>query len=167
MRPLIRLLEKAQSSVLSKWLLNKILSRQIPFNAPHGIKIETVLKDGIQTRLPYHRKNQNHLKGIHACALATLGEFTAGMALIKAIASEDYRLIMKDLRVEYHKQAREAVSAECLINQDWIRTHVTDPLGSAEYVFIPLAVDVKNGTGKLICTVHVNWQIKKWTAVRG
>ncbi|MBX7175295.1 MAG: peptide chain release factor 2, partial [Saprospiraceae bacterium] len=46
--------------------------------------------------------NLNHLKGLHACSLATLGEFTAGMSLLHALRSMDYRLIMKEIKA--HKR---------------------------------------------------------------
>ena len=79
------LLKKASVSEWYKWVLNRVLSRAIPFNAPHHFRVLTVKSGHIQISLPYRRSNMNHVKGIHACALATLCEYTVGLTLISKI----------------------------------------------------------------------------------
>lgn len=71
MKRLLQLLQDAERSPIRLWLLNRIVARAIPFNAPHGIRIQRITPFGIQATLPYRRKNLNHLKGLHACSLAT------------------------------------------------------------------------------------------------
>ena len=93
-------------------------NRAIPFNRSHGIRIAEVMDDGIRSHLPYWRINQNHLRGLHACALATVSEFTAGMALTHCMRSDKYRLIMKDLHMEYHFQGKTDVNVSCNISKD-------------------------------------------------
>ena len=63
--------QKATNSKFYLWLLNQGLSYMIPFNKPHGFKIVKISEEKIRTKLPYKRKNLNHIKGIHACAMAT------------------------------------------------------------------------------------------------
>src|SRR5437870_4782009 len=98
MNRLLIIFEKAKHSRFFLYLLNIILRYAIPFNKPHGIKITDVHEGGVSVRLPYKRKNLNHLKGIHACALATMAEYTSGISLLTAIGT-DYRLIMKNINV--------------------------------------------------------------------
>ena len=70
------LIEKAKTSHLYLRFLNWGLYRMIPFNAPHGFEIAEITDWEVKTVLPYIRKNLNHINGIHACALATVSEFT-------------------------------------------------------------------------------------------
>jgi len=71
------------SSKVNFWLLAKVINRVIPFNKPHDFTLMEGSNGLIQVKIPYARKNMNHLKGIHACAMATGGELVAGLNLIK------------------------------------------------------------------------------------
>ena len=166
MKRLLQLLQDAERSPIRLWLLNRIAARAIPFNAPHGIRILKITPDGIRSSLPYRRRNLNHLKGLHACSLATLGEFTAGMSLLHALRSMDYRLIMKEIKVTYHRQGKSDARAECRLDETWLRQHVKEPLQSSDAVFVPIQVPVTDESGESLCTVEVHWQVKHWDKVR-
>ena len=68
------ILYKAQHSSFYNFLLNRILWRVIPFNSPHRFRIDVLDTWQLKVSIPYKRRNMNHLKGIHACALATASE---------------------------------------------------------------------------------------------
>jgi len=53
--------------------LDKVLALGIPFNAPHGFKFKELSDDAIRITLPNRKLNHNHLGGVHACAMATVG----------------------------------------------------------------------------------------------
>src|SRR5690606_25508324 len=93
--------------------LNKVLALGIPFNAPHGFKIKTLSEDSIVIALPNRKLNHNHLGGIHACAMATVGEFCAGMSLLTCFGISQYRLILSDLHVKYIYQGRSDLEGTC------------------------------------------------------
>ncbi len=166
MKRLLTLLEKARHSSFSRSLLSFALARAIPFNAPHGFKILEVYEDGIKILLPYKRKNLNHLRGIHACALATLSEFTAGITLAKMSGTDAFRLIMKDLSMTYHYQAKEDVTAELHFPSNDFQRQVKTPLESQDAVFVEMIVEVYDIQKNHISTGKVNWQIKKWDKVK-
>jgi acyl-coenzyme A thioesterase PaaI-like protein len=166
MKQLLQLLRDAERSPIRLWLLNRIAARSIPFNAPHGIRILSISPTGIRSLLPYRRRNLNHLKGLHACSLATLGEFTAGMSLLHALQSADFRLIMKEIRVTYHRQGKSDATADCRIEADWLRQQVIVPLQLSDAVFVPITVAVSDASGASLCTVEVQWQVKRWDKVR-
>ena len=69
-------------TTLNLMALNKVLTIGIPFNAPHGFKIVELSSDIVRITLPNRKLNHNHIGGIHACAMATVGEYCAGMALL-------------------------------------------------------------------------------------
>ncbi len=160
-----RLLDKARSKGrLGK--LNFVLQRGIPFNRPHGIKLVELSADKVAARIPYKRKNLNHIKGIHACGLATVAEFCSGMALMNKLGSKKYRLIMSTLRMEYHYQAKTAATAAYNMSDEKMRELVLEPLCSNDSVEIECEVPVHDEAGNHLCTAFIKWQIKSWDKVR-
>ncbi len=166
MKKLFSLLDKARHSAISRLVLYLATNRAIPYNRPHGIRIVEVFDDGLKAKLPYWRINQNHLHGLHACALATLSEFTAGMSLTHCIRSDAYRLIMKDLHMVYHYQGKNDVSVTCKISSERLEKEVYTPLKSQDAVFIEIQLETFDAEENHICTAKVNWQIKKWDKVK-
>ena len=81
-----RAVQKARTSSFRLWLLNKALHWKIPFNKPHGIKITAITDDGFEVTVPYIRRNYNHIKGTHACCLATAGEYVVGLSLLRKLS---------------------------------------------------------------------------------
>ena len=166
MKRLFKLLDRARNSALSRGLLNMATNHSIPFNRPHGIKIIEVGDNELKSRLPYWRINQNHLRGLHACALATLSEFTAGMTLMHCLRSDAYRLIMKDLHMTYHYQGKTNVMVSCNLPQERLAKEIIGPLKTLDAVFIEIQLDTYDENQNHICTAKVNWQIKKWDKVK-
>ena len=125
---LAALINAARASVVKRWLLNAMLDRMIPFNRPHGFRVEPMLKGGIKVHVPYRRINRNHIKGIHACALATAAEYCCGLALLEHLDPSRFRLIMKTLHMEYHYQARTRAFAVFDPGATAIAEQVSGPL---------------------------------------
>lgn len=142
-----------------------MLGRAIPFNKPHGLKIIEVYDDGFKISLPYKRKNLNHIKGIHACALATLTEYTSGLTLMQNLASGDYRLIMKNISMIYHFQAKTDVIVSLHLSKEWMNTVVFIPLKTSGSIFTEVNAEVYDSNQNHICSGVINWQIKKWEKV--
>ena len=102
-----RLIEKAQQAPLYRGILNTILRRTIPFNAPHRFSIVELSPESVAVQIPFVRVNQNHVRSLHACAMATAAEFASGLLLLQHAPSAHFRLIMKSLSVEYHYRGGE------------------------------------------------------------
>ncbi|MBS1489359.1 MAG: YiiD C-terminal domain-containing protein [Bacteroidetes bacterium] len=161
-----KLIEKAKHSRFYRWLLNKVLSRMIPFNWPHGFEIVSITGNAIQTRLPYKRKNLNHVRGLHACALATLSEFTTGFLLISRLGIDKYRLILQKMEIHYHYQGKMDAVAEFSINEDWWNEKIIEPLKSNESVMVPCEVKIYDRQSNQLTTAVLHWQLKNWTKVK-
>ncbi|MFZ9504435.1 MAG: DUF4442 domain-containing protein, partial [Cyclobacteriaceae bacterium] len=78
----------------------------VPFNKPHGFRIYSFSDWSLTTIIPYRRSNFNHLKGLHACALATISELTSGLLLIMKLNPKQYRIILQRLEMDYHFQGK-------------------------------------------------------------
>src|ERR1041384_3861909 len=101
-----KLVSRARTSAFYRSVLNWALDRMIPFNRPHGFKILEVTDHGLKVLLPYRKRNLNHIRGLHACALATVSEFTTGFLLVSRLDSRKYRIIMQRLEMDYHYQGK-------------------------------------------------------------
>jgi len=166
MNQLLFIFKKAKHSSFFLWLLNRALWYAIPFNKPHRIKITAVHDDGVSIRLPFRKKNFNHLKGIHACALATMAEYTSGISLLTTIGT-NFRLIMKNISVTYHYQAKMDVITTMKLEKNLLQEKILTPLLSDDAVFFENTVEVYDLMTNHICTAIVQWQVKKWEKVKG
>ncbi|MFN7793135.1 MAG: DUF4442 domain-containing protein, partial [Cyclobacteriaceae bacterium] len=92
-----KILEKAKHSPFYLKLLNWGLYRMVPFNKPHGFRVVEIDDFRLKTLMPYKRSNFNHIKGLHACGLATISEFATGFLLLNALGQKKYRMILQRL----------------------------------------------------------------------
>lgn len=163
---LLNLIEQAKKSSFNLWKLNFILGVGIPFNKPHGIKIVELGDGRTKSIFPYKRRNHNHLRGLHACGLAALSEFTAGITLMSKVDAAKYRLIMKELKMEYFYQGKADAFAEYTVTDEWLNSSIVKPLETEEFVYIDCVVKVIDSKGNHLCTGTSHWQLKRWDKVK-
>ncbi|MDP3481535.1 MAG: DUF4442 domain-containing protein [Desulfoprunum sp.] len=161
-----KLTVKARGSRLWLWLLNFVLGRLIPFNRPHGFRILELGEDFLLTTAPYRRKNHNHLRGIHACAIATVAEFSGGYLLLSRLDPQKYRLIMSKIEVDYVYQAKEAIVSESRLEIARMKTEILDPLREQESVSFRIGSRIADVSGNPVAQAYTTWQIKRWDRVR-
>ena len=163
---LTKIAAKAQHSSFYRWLLSKGLNTMVPFNGPHRFKIEEISKQSLKVSLPYRKKNLNHLKGIHACALATLAEVSSGFLLISLLDPKKYRLILKRLEMDYLYQAKTGVVANFSIEKEWLEKEVIAPLERESVILLQPEIKIFDTQGNHVATGKAHWQIKDWSAVK-
>lgn len=166
MKQLENILSKAYRSKFWLWVLNKGLHRVIPFNAPHKFYIDKIDNNTIQVKIPYIRKNLNHLKGIHACALATASEYACGFLLISRMSPSKYRLIMRSMHVDFIKQGKEELLVNFSLSEERI-TDIKNRLSESQQCLETLEVEVRNVKGDLISIAKLEWQLKGWEKLKG
>lgn len=163
---LVNYVEKARKSSFYLWLLNAAFSRMVPFNLPHGFRVTEIGEDSVKVLLPYKRKNLNHVKGLHACALATLTEMTSGFVLAWKLDIKKFRFILRRLEVDYMYQGKMDAVAEFAISKEWIKTNVHDPLTKADSTDIVAEVKIFDIKGNQLTAGKAYWQIKDWAKVK-
>lgn len=166
MRSLNFLIRKAEHSKFYLWLFNKLLGRLVPFNRPHRLKIVKISKDELRVSVENTRQNRNHIGSIHACLLATLCEYVSGLNLLLHFSPQAYRIILKNIHMTYHYQAKTRVYAAFKLSDEETRREILDPLQAQDAVFKELPVEVYDEQNNHICTGLINWQIKLWKNVK-
>mgnify|MGYP003387319764 CR=1 FL=1 len=162
-----KMLEKVmeREDRVSRMAVENILKLAIPFNAPHRFHIVKLEKTEVQIELPNFKLNHNHVKGIHACAIATLGEFCAGLTLARNLGLSRYRLILAELEVKYHLQGRTTLTGKAKLSPEKLDALKTQ-LGSTEKVLFEHHTAVENAHGERVADVRTVWQLKDWNKVQ-
>ncbi len=146
------------------WVLNRYLQWRIPFNFPHRLAVQKLSDNEVAVKIPFIRRNQNHLRGLHACVLAAGAEFASGVLLLRHVDGAKTRLIMKNLQVGYHYRAQEESVAVSSIDAATI-ARIAAELESEEAVLVNMKAELHDRSGNHLATAQVEWQLKPWRKV--
>ena len=160
------ILEKAKTSKRHLKLLNFALGKKIPFNKPHGFKVVALGDMSVKVLIPYKRKNFNHIRGLHACGLATISEFATGMVLLNALDPKEYRIIMQRMEMNYHYQGKMDAYAYFEMTEAWLQEEVINPLKDKESIVVKCEVKIHDAQNNHLTTGHIFWQVKNWSKVK-
>jgi len=163
---LVTITEKAKKSSFYLWMLNFFFERFVPFNLPHRFRITSIGDDSVTTSLPYRKRNLNHVKGLHACALATLTEMTSGFMLAVKLDPKKFRLILRRLEMDYMYQGKMDAVCEFIVTPEWMKANIYDPLTRADSVDIIAEVKIFDIKGNQLTLGKAYWQVKDWAKVR-
>jgi acyl-coenzyme A thioesterase PaaI-like protein len=95
-----------------KRLFSRLLGLAAPYTGSMGAQVVDLRHGRSETRLADRRAVRNHLKSIHAVALANLVELTGNVAVAYSIP-DDARFIVAGMSVDYVKKARGTITGVC------------------------------------------------------
>ena len=137
----------------------------IPFNKPHRVKVIEISDRGCAVTIPARRRNLNHLGTMHACAMATAGEYVSGLNVIEAFDISKFRLIMSRLEVDYVRRPKGGCEAKS-VWPEGVKERVEKDMEQEGVGIFTLESKVMDSMGELVATTTTHWQVKSWEKVR-
>jgi len=131
-----------------KWLFGRILGFSIPYTGTIGARVEHLEPGHTKLHLPDRRRVRNHLRSIHAIALANVAELSTGLAVLSGMPM-GYNGILVGLNVEYSKKARGTLLVEC---------QCTVP-EFTERTEIPVQTTITDAAGDVVTVATARWLI--------
>ncbi len=153
------------SPPLARFSAMFLLSWISPFNAHLNGKMLEWSDGRCTIRVRRCRSVRNHVKGIHAGALFTLGETCAGLVIVRNFPFGQFRPLMSDVKVNYSKQARGDVVGQCVIPPETI-ARIHEELKAEQVPNVEVVTNILNTEQEIIAVVTTTWQVKPWGLVR-
>jgi acyl-coenzyme A thioesterase PaaI-like protein len=102
---------------LSRWpggrtVFSRLVGFMAPYTATIGAKVTTLSKGHAEVVMNDRPWLRNHLKSVHAIALANLAELTGNVALAYSMP-DDARFIVAGMELDYVKKARGKITGRC------------------------------------------------------
>ena len=154
----IKLAEKIKNPILRYQFLNTLLDKVIPFNKGLGLRILEINEEFVEVKSVKKKRRRNHLGGVHACALALLGEYPAGIFLAKVYPVNKYRLILAELNMTYLKQVHNTVYSRANRPQTLPKT-----VNQQGWAF--METQLMNSRRETVALCQTKWQIKEWDSL--
>jgi acyl-coenzyme A thioesterase PaaI-like protein len=133
---------------LGRHLFSWVLSRRVPYSGTVRPHIEALEPGYARITMRDRRRVRNHLRSIHAIALANLAELSSGLALTTALPP-DVRGIVVRMRIEYLRKARGPLVAES-------RWSLPTLAAESEH---DVTAEVMDASGSVVARGTVTWRL--------
>ncbi|MDF0605413.1 DUF4442 domain-containing protein [Neisseriaceae bacterium TC5R-5] len=134
-----------------------LFGRYVPFLATAGLRFDEVGPQQLIVSIRNRRKVQNHIKGVHAAAMALLAETATGFVVAMNMP-DDKLMLLKSMQVNYTKRSQGQMRAVAHLSSEQVQLmHETDK----GEVLVPVCVTDESGESPIECQMLWAWIPKK------
>lgn len=149
-------LDKAPA-FLRRPLRSFLFGRVIHFAGTASLDFEQVSSERVIVNIQNAKKVQNHIKGVHAVAMALLAETATGFAVAMNLPDDKLPLI-KSMKVSYLKRSQGHMRAVAQLTPEQISAIRSQEKGE---VTVPVQVSDQSGQEPITCEMVWAWVPKK------
>lgn len=131
------------------WLFSRMVGRMAPYSGTIGAHVRELRPGYARLEMRDRRGLRNHLRSLHAIALANLAELSSGLAMTLALPPGT-RGIPVELSIEYVKKARGRLTAEGRAAPPAV-TAETDAVATSE---------IQDSSGDVVARASVRWRLR-------
>jgi acyl-coenzyme A thioesterase PaaI-like protein len=135
-----------------RWLFSRAIGRMAPYTGTLGARVTELEPGRAVVQLRDRRRVRNHLRSVHAIAMANLGELASGLAATAAMPP-GVRGIPIHIGIEYVKKARGLLTA--------VGTASLPDVGDATAADVH--AEITDTGGDIVARVTVRWQLERVT----
>lgn len=137
--------------------LSVAIGRVVPFAGTGGVRILEMVPGRVRATIPNRRKVQNHIGGLHACAMALLVESVTGYVVGLEVPGDRVPVI-SEMRITYKKRAKGALTATATLSDEERERIRTTEKGK---VVVPVTVVDEAGVEPIECEFTWAWTPKR------
>eukprot|EP01006_Ploeotia_vitrea_P004131 TRINITY_DN113912_c0_g1_i1.p1 TRINITY_DN113912_c0_g1~~TRINITY_DN113912_c0_g1_i1.p1 ORF type:complete len:172 (+),score=13.99 TRINITY_DN113912_c0_g1_i1:48-563(+) len=100
-------------------LRNFALGRAVPFTGTAGLNYEVLTENEVKVSVKNRRPVQNHIKGVHACAMALMAETASGFVVGMNIP-DDKLPLLKQMTIQYKRRTEGNMQAVATLTPEQI-----------------------------------------------
>lgn len=134
-------------------LMSFLLGHVVPFVGTASLRFDEVGPQRVVVTIRNRRKVQNHIKGVHAAAMALLAETATGFCVGMNLPDDKLPLI-KSLKVDYLKRSQGDMTATASLRPEHIEQILTQDKGE---VTVPVSITDEGGGEPIQCEMVWAW----------
>lgn len=139
--------------------LQASLYRSLPIYEHIQARVDEI-DDGVRCSLPLEPQNRNHIGGVHAALQFALCEMTGALAISQdpAIRNRGYRLVVRNLTIDYLKPAMTDVTSSVSIT-DAERARLLEALAGDGKAELELDIELVDLHGQIVAKAHGRYHL--------
>lgn len=143
-----RLWRWARRVPFGPWVISRVLGTFVPYAGSVRPNIVELQPGHVRLTMSDRRAVRNHLRSVHAIALANLAEMTTGLAVTISLR-DNQRAILTDFSIKFLKKARGTVASVCRfeVPTDFVEGDLHVP------------VELLDPAGVVVATASATWRI--------
>lgn len=133
--------------------LSWLFGAQVKLAGTAGIRVQEMTRQRATLSIANRRRVQNHIKGVHAAAMALLAESASGFLVAMNLPESKLPLI-KTLKVDYRKRAVGGLTAVASLTAEQIAAFEQQEKGE---VWVAVTVTDESGSAPIECAMLWAW----------
>ena len=139
----------AKATALGRKIFSLLIGFYVPYSGSVSPSVDQLSKGSATVTIREKWFIRNHLKSVHAIALANIGELSSGLAMLVSLPANS-RGIVKNINIDYLKKARGKITAKGSAPEVGVISEKIEKVALAE---------IYDSSNELVARMEVLWQL--------